>query len=248
MIEAEILTVDDETADTSMKARLHFGAEIKKVVANSAMRFRGMMREAVTLTTFKRLIICVNREPDRLMVLPPMDDDIRGKMSLLLAYNSNHFNRIEKNSMDEKQALGECLEKELPCFLHWLLNDFEPGEELQGRFGAREFHHPELLKELFTLSPEQAIMQQIDRALADHFSCAINDYWEGSAQALLNILSAETSPLSLREIKKLPPENWLGRRLGKLAEHDPSRFVFKKKAAGNVWRIYPPSEVEALEE
>jgi len=247
MIEAELLTIDDETADTSMKARLHFGAEIKKVVANSAMRFRGMMREATTLTTFKRLFICVNREPDRLMVVPPLDDDIKGKLSLLLAYNSNLFNRIERNSTEEKKDLGECLEKELPHFMYWLLNEFEPGEELHGRFGCRELHHPELLKELFTLSPEQTLLQQIDRTLVGYFECAVNDYWEGSAQALLNLLSAEDSPLSSKEVKLLPQETWVGRRLKKLAEHDPGRIIFKKTSGGNLWRIYPPLEVEVME-
>ncbi len=144
MLEAELWTVDDETADTSIQARTKFGAEIKKITANSAMRFRGMMREAVTLNTFKRLFICVNREPDRLMVLPPMDDDVRGKICMLLAYNSKLFAGIEQNSPEQKRILSETIERELPHFLHWLLFTFAPGDELNGRFGSREFHHPEL--------------------------------------------------------------------------------------------------------
>jgi len=235
MLEAELWTVDDETADTSILARVKFGAEIKKVTANSAMRFRGMMREAVTLSTFKRLFICVNREPERLMVLPPMDDDIKGKVSMLLAYNSQMFVDVEKHSTLEKKAFWKTLQAELPHFLHWLLFEFEPTADMNGRFGSREFHHPELAAEMFTLSPEQVLLDQIDRVLADFF--ALNCEWRGSVVALRTLLVADDSPLSSSEVKKIPAPNWLGKRIKKLAERDPVRFVLKKVNGAPEWRI-----------
>ena len=242
MLEAELWTVDDETADTSMLARVKFGAEIKKVTANSAMRFRGMMREAVTLTTFKRLFICVNREPDRLMVLPPMDDDIKGKVSMLLAYNSVMFEEVECHSSVEKKKFWKTLCDELPHFLHWLLYEWEAGEDLNGRFGSREFHHQEIAAELFTLSPEQVLLDQIERALADYFDSPINEEWQGSAVALRNLLTADNSPLSSSEVKKIPPPNWLGKRMTKLAERFPERFSLHRSGKANEWRIEKPVE------
>jgi hypothetical protein len=236
MLEAELWTVDDETADTSMRARVEFGAEIKKAVANSAMRFRGMLREAVTLTTFKRLFICVNREPDRLMVLPPMDDDIKGKVALLMAYNSTMFDGAANHNPAEKKAFWKQLNDELPHFLHWLLYEWEePQFDLQVRFGSPAYHHPEIGQELFTLSPEQVLMEQIDRTLADYFK--LNSTWCGSAAALRNLLVAEDSPLSSSEVKKIPAPNWVGKRLTKLAAHAPQRLE-KKKVNGLIeWRI-----------
>jgi hypothetical protein len=242
MLEAELWTVDDETADTSMQARVEFGAEIKKAVANSAMRFRGMMREAVTLTTFKRLFICVNREPDRLMVLPPMDDDIKGKVALLMAYNSEMFVEVERHSTTEKKAFWSTLNEELPHFLNWLLTEFQPGEEMNGRFGSPAYHHPEIGRELFTLSPEMVLLDQIDRVLASYFGCPINDCWEGSSAALRNLLVAEDSPLSNSEIKKIPPPNWLGKNIRKLSERFPSRFLMHRTGTQNLWRLFPPRE------
>jgi hypothetical protein len=242
MLEAELWTVDDETADTKMTARIEFGAEIKKAVANSAMRFRGMMREAVTLTTFKRLFICVNREPDRLMVLPPMDDDIKGKVALLMAYNSKMFEEVANHSTAEKKEFWAKLNEELPHFLHWLLYEFEAGEELNGRFGSPAYHHPEIGRELFTLSPEMILMDQIDRVLASYFSSPLNDFWEGSSAALRNLLVAEDSPLSSSECKNVPPPNWLGKNVRKLSERFPSRFIMHRTGTQNLWRLFPPRE------
>jgi len=240
MLEAETWTIDDETADTKMPARVEFGAEIKKAVANSAMRFRGMMREAVTLTTFKRLVICVNREPDRLMVLPPMDDDIKGKMALLMAYNSRMFEAVAVHSTPERQAFWATLNAELPHFLHWLLFEFQPDEDLNARFGSPAYHHPEIARELFTLSPEMILMDQLDRVLASYFSNPINSMWEGTAAELRNLMTAEDSPLSHSEIKNIPPPNWLGKNIRKLSDRFPGRYVAHRTGTQNLWRLYPP--------
>ena len=74
--ESPLWTVDDAAASTKGEDRGELGAQIKQIVANSALSFRGMHQEAVTLNPFRRLFFCLNIEPDRLLVLPPMDDDI----------------------------------------------------------------------------------------------------------------------------------------------------------------------------
>jgi len=239
MLSHELWTVDDEQADTSMLARIKFGAEIKKATANSAMRFRGMMREAITLTTFRRLFVCVNREPDRLMVLPPLDDDISGKMCILRCYNSEMMQAATSHDTTERKAFWDTLQKELPHFLYWLMNDWEMPKELHGRFGSKQYHHPDIVAELFTLSAEQVLLEQINRGLADHFKLSAE--WIGSAPALRNILAEDNSPLSRSEIKNLPAPNWLGKKLRKLEEIQPDRFSGKRRAAGTQWTIFPPA-------
>jgi len=242
MLGSELWTVDDETADTSMKARVAFGAQIKKITANSATRFRGMLREAVTLTTFKRLFICVNREPDRLVVLPPIDDDISGKLALMMAYNSQMFVEVEHHSTTEKKAFWATLNGELPHFLHWLLFEFEAGEEMNARLGSPAYHHPDIGRELFTLSPEMVLLEQLDRVFSDYFSSPINDFWRGSAAALRNMMVASDSPLSSSEVKKIPASNWLGKNISKLSIRFPDRFIHHRSGRGCEWSIYRPDE------
>jgi hypothetical protein len=54
------------------------GTKIKEICANTTQSAHPKNRNAVTLTPFWRLSISVNDEPEKLMILPPIDESLSG--------------------------------------------------------------------------------------------------------------------------------------------------------------------------
>jgi hypothetical protein len=233
LVECPLWVVDDEAADTSLAMRLKFGAEVKKVVANSAMKCRGIHRDGITLTSMKRLVICVNIEPDRLLVLPPIDDDIADKMLICKCVAPAPW-PLPMSTHAEKQAFFEAVVRELPAFIHQLLGMDIPADYL-GRFGVRHYHHPEVVESLLAISPEMQMAEQIERELFKSFADGVS--WKGSPSDLYRRMVGPDSILTAREKDKFPQAAWLGRRLAKLAARFPGRYELQRGHASNVWVV-----------
>ncbi len=240
-IGSELHVVDDEQASTRSRDRSEFGANIKKVVADRYYRIRGMMRDGVVLEMFRCMLICVNREPERLMVLPQLDDDISDKISILLAHK--HPMPMPTGAPAEKTEFWNTITGELPHFIHYLLNEYTIAPEMYGRFGPLAFHHPDLCSDLFQVSRDREFWAQVCRVLkarhfrdADDFTGAVW-FWHGGAEALYELMSGESTPLSRNEINNLPWTNKVGECLTKISKVYPDRVV-KKKVKGLVqWFI-----------
>ena len=237
LAESSVWVVDDERSSTKMQDRLAFGAEVKKVVANSQWECRGMHRDGEVLRTTRRMIICVNSDPDRLLVLPPLDDDIRDKLSLL-KFEPISF-PMPMGTEGEKRAFFDTVVAELPAFVSHLLNEYEIGDDLVGRFGIRHYHHPQIADELLAVGPEIELLDFIERCLfADG-----GTIWRGRAEDLRLILIGDDSPLARREQDRLPAAAWIGKRLKKLASRFPSMVELKRSAAHNEWVIKAHNDV-----
>lgn len=240
-IGSELWVMDDEQGgDTAMKARLTFGANLKKAVADRFYRIRGMMRDGVVLEMFRFPLICLNREPDRLKVLPPLDDDIADKISVLLAHK--HPMPMPVGTPAEKAAFWSTLMEELPHFVHYLLNEHTIPSEDYGRFGMKHFHHPDLCSDLFQVSREREFWVQVTRVLkSEVFStddiCGPTWYWCGGASDLHELMSSESSPLTRNEINNLPWSSTLGRSLKKVGKEFPDRIIQKKIQGSQRWFI-----------
>ena len=250
LFESPLLVVDDENANTKMEARLCFGAEIKQIVAKSEARCRGMNKEAMTLQPLWRLVICLNLEPDRLMVLPPIDDDIADKLLILKAHKKPL--PMPSGTEDQKCAFFNRIKSELPAFLDWLFLECNIPEEMSGRFGVKAFQHPQVLNELYSVSPEHQLLVFIDQTLfpeAKNEFEARNNEWKGSADDLFRELM-NSNALEYHEVQKVAKmQSWIGRRLAKLRDKFPDRFEKTHTKEGNFWNIYRkgwvPEEVTA---
>jgi len=232
---SELWVIDDEQAQVDHKSRSELGANIKKTVADRNYRIRGMLRDDVVLSMFRRLLICVNREPERLMVLPQLDDDIADKISVLLAHK--HPMPMPLRNDAERDLFWKTLTAELPQFLWWLLNVYEDPAELKDsvRFGIKHFHHPDLCSDLFQMSRERALWEQIMRVL-DLENSALVWKWCGGTTELRNLMTdADSSPLSKREINDLPAPQWFGKSLKKIAQEFPKQCIQKKIKGSNKW-------------
>ena len=236
LMQSPLWTVDDEQADTTIKARNHFGAKLKLTVANAGVPFRAMHRDELTLYPFRRIVVCVNREPERLMVLPPLVEDVTDKMLIIKCYNNRLANSLRNKTGAEKAAFFQQVCKELPHFLRWLESEWDVPPAMVGRFGVPHFCHPEIESELFTLSPNQRLWDLIRKYIESYGIGGMN-VWTGGAKQLHAGMTGENSSISDKDKKHIPSWNWLGHRLKQLARQYPDAISFKRTGQHNEWRI-----------
>jgi hypothetical protein len=266
LFEAVLQLIDDENADTRIEQRLKFGAEIKKVVANDEVKQRGMHRDGITLSVLWRLVILVNLEPERLMVLPPIDSDIQDKLLMLKGYkraqpapDADEYTRacwpmpMPTRTEDEKEAFRARLRAELPAFLWWLLNEFKmPSHVDGGRFSVRHWQHPQIRDRLQQFSPHVRLWQFIEssRVVFEkyHEGNATDDQdrpgyrpvpeWTGTARELHDVLKSEKSQLTADEKRKVPDPAWIGQRLEAAREHFGEEVAKPQRSAkARNWRL-----------
>lgn len=265
MLAATLLLVDDESADTRFSARQHLGAQIKKITANAEYRLRAMHRDGMTLELLWRLVILTNIEAHRLLVLPPIDGDIRDKVLMLKAYRrpkppeeASEQERacwplpLPTRTIEERREWSAMIDRELPAFVWWLLHEYVPPEEVVGgRFVVRHWAHPQILSRLQKFSPVVRLMELFDRSGViwrrvvedkSEFGGAVEyedmDTWEGTASELEQLLKGEASKLSREERGEIPVAAWLGQRLEEARDHYGSGVVDQRRTGTRrIWRI-----------
>ena len=103
------------------------------------------------------------------------------------------------------------------------------------RFGVRQFHHPDLLKSLNELAPEERLLFLIDSIL--FYSSTDRRSWTGSAAELERCLTGNKF-YGVEARKLLGYHTSCGTYLGRLAKRYTNR-VEKKRAGGErMWTLY----------
>lgn len=173
---AEHLMIEDEPSSNDLRTRRHFGAQIKNMTVNKEQSFHGKGRNALTLQPFLRLSITLNDEAESLMVLPPLDADLRDKIILLRA-NPVTF-PFPSKQFPTNQHYWAQLVSELPAW-HYYLANWEIPEDMQDqRFGVVGFQNEDLLFEVDSLSPELKLWQLVE---ASGIMGDLTGHWEGTA-------------------------------------------------------------------
>lgn len=231
---AEHLMIEDEIAATDIRTRRNFGARIKEITVNQTQSFHAKHRQAITLTPLWRLTISLNDEPENLMILPPIDDSLADKMTVLKAHKRRM--PMPTQTADQKKAFWDALLAELPAFLCYLEQWEIPVELKCERFGITHFHHPELLAAIETLAPETRLLAIID---AEFFLGPVNSVWDGTAEKLERLLCNGKSSHEAQRL--LDWNNATGTYLGRLASKYPNRIQSVRTAQERCWQIKPPS-------
>jgi len=254
---APVLLVDDENSNTHITERLRFAAELKQIVSTRGTRIRGMHQKAMLLHPIQRLMICVNLEPERIQVLPPIDTDIKDKLLVLKGYSKPM--PMPTRTPDEQEAFWSVLESEMPPFLYWLLEVFQPQDEDLSRFGVKAWQHPAILDELGKLNPEARTMEFIQRMLdqSPHIQpddlakrCSGEDRerlaarmkaaggsligYIGTVSEIRSILvsDGDDAPLSMLERREVRATAYLGRDLAALSRAQPDRIWQTRPGGG----------------
>jgi hypothetical protein len=233
----ELLTIEDEVSHVKIQDRRAFGAKIKDLAVNESRRLHRKHAEALTVIPLQRILISLNDEPERLLVLPPIEPDIEDKIMLLKVFK--HPMPMPTNTAAAKTAFSAALLAQLPAFVDFLQSWKIPAELVANRFGITHFHHPEILAALNEYSPEDQLLQLIDETI---FLDEAKTNWHGKASKLDRELKSAVSDHVRREAAiLLPAVSSCGRYLGRLATRYPNR-VIKHPGSGGIhnWTITPP--------
>ena len=233
--EAEHLTLEDEHMSRKLHDRLALGAAIKSIVANETHHCHRKNCTGITLRPFWRLTITLNDEPEALLVLPPLDDHVADKILLLRA--SRFPLPMPTVTHDERAEFWRRLMSELPAFLHFLLDEYEPPAELRdARYVVAGWHHPELAEALHGLSPASALLGLIDH-LAPWGEVA--NEWQGSADELrAQLLQNGGTMTDARRLLEWPQA--CGNYLATLAKKTPERVQPHRTNTARLWIIRRP--------
>ena len=172
---AETLAIEDQQESIDIRARRHFGAAIKDLAVNSDQRCERKHCDPVTLVPLRRVVVTMNDDPERVQVLPPLDDDVADKLMLF---------KVQKHAMPmptrtaRRRGVRQALKNELPMFVQFL-DKWEIPEEIQcERYGVTHYHDPDLVALLRRTSPEGHLLEPINDFIFE--GSDEKAYWEGN--------------------------------------------------------------------
>jgi hypothetical protein len=235
LFEAEHLMLEDEYMSKRGADRARLGAAIKNVTVSTELQScHRKNRTPVQLRPWWRLSITLNSNPESMRVLPPLTEDMADKIIILRA--SRFRMPIQTDDAGGRERLLSSLKSEIPAFLHWLNQYTIPGDLRDGRYLVKTYHHPELVRELNALSPEESLLGLADCLLWER--CDLK--WEGTAEDLRRMLL--DAPSTRREAEALLDwSNATGTFLGRLADR-PEPRVFRDRSMNlRRWRIERPA-------
>jgi hypothetical protein len=234
---AEHLVIEDAAESTDIRTRRHFGAQIKAFGFNNTHHCHGKNKTPLTLTPIWRVTISLNDDPERLMVLPPIDGDIADKIMLLKVRKRDMPMPTETGA--QQAVFWAALMAELPAFVHFLEHWEIPAELRSDRCGIIHYHHPELLAGLEALSPEQQLLEMIDQVV---FHPAYNKKaaWVGSAIKLQTELTDKDSSCQRQAQTLLHSTTACGNYLSRLTKDEPERVASRKINGRAEYTIQPP--------
>lgn len=246
LFRAEHLMVEDEAESIDIRARRHFAAGIKGIAVNRDHHCHPKHKPALTLTPIWRLTISLNDDPQRLLVLPPLDADVADKIILLKVKACAM--PMPTTTPAEQDAFWRRLTGELPAFAAFL-EAWEIPESLRSpRFGITHFHHPQLVEELRKSSEEHRLIELIDLGLDFRAHVGLTtraetaSAWEGGSLELEQLLTREGSRVAREAAKLLSYRNTCGRLLGALERMPGLNRVSRRTVNGQeLWTVRPPA-------
>ena len=195
---AEHLIIDDQCGNSDFRSRQKLTAQFKMITAAGSQQCHPKGKPAVTLIPFWRQTVSVNDDPESLLVLPLIREDLADKIMLFKI--EHHDMPMPTRTNHERDAFWNQLMAELPHWLHYL-NGWEIPVQMQGdRYGVTHYHHPDIVEAIDSLSPQTKFFN----LLQAHFSGTFRPLmpWIGTAAELETLLTAPGahSPYEARKL------------------------------------------------
>jgi hypothetical protein len=232
---AEHLMLEDENASTFHRDRMALASNIKKIAVNKVHPCHAKHRDIINIPPWWRLTISLNDRPERLLVLPPLDEDLGEKIILLQATCAPM--PMPTATVEQREKFFQTLVSELPAFLWWLENVFViPDALVSDRFGIREFHHPTLVTALNDISPAHTVLDMIDELKPWG---TVDSEWRGTSMQLRTLLmNNDATRRDAQRILDWP--NACGQYLGDLAKTNRDRVQDARTSTSRDWIIKRP--------
>ncbi len=234
---AEHLPLSDANLEERPEARKAMRDKIKEMVANSEQPYHRKHRDGTTLRPIWRLTLSANNDPGSAYILPALDKSTSDKIIYFRVY-APPVPFPTKTEADTK-AFYARLTGAIPAFVHGVDRLECPPELAKGRFGVKEFHHPEILELLESHNPDGELAE----ILESWIDCWNPDEMEKTVGAadLYSVLKSRNetfvkishTPLHLgHQLRRLADvRGWNGRILVKPVHKGKSR------SSVNVWTI-----------
>lgn len=182
--------VDDETSLVSNEQREIFQNFLKKVTANSDFRIQRRFSDEIRAQWFGRVMFTFNLDARSVCIIPRCDNTSGDKIIL--------YKAVEERQVDFGQEFEsiEKLDRELPWFCRWL-HDMEPSAEFKAewmtdnRYGLKHYHHPDLLAQAYSTSPEATLKELLMELLVRHFSTGTEKDYTLSAVQMARALAID---------------------------------------------------------
>ncbi len=231
LFRAEHLIIDDQVESHDYRSRRNFGANLKQVAVTYQHRCHAKQQTPLTLEPHWRMTISLNDEPERLMVLPPLDGDVADKI-MLLRVNYQEM-PMPTETQEQQEQFRAALRSELPAFVYDMLHYQIPQDLRSPRFGIATFHHPDLVELINETKPEVRLMELIDRVVF----CGRDEAWSGtSTQLLAELHEDQRFGNQARDLVK--NANICGTYLSRLVG-DGGRVCYEKRHNTNHYTIQP---------
>lgn len=133
--------IDDNKSATTASQHRSFSENLKKHIATPEVVHRAMYSDGFVMPWFGLIVMTCNDDPESLGLLPDLDINIRDKLCLfqISDWQAPFFTNAK---------MEEIVDRELPYFLRWLMDEFVPDEEIltpdKPRYGLVPYHHPKL--------------------------------------------------------------------------------------------------------
>ena len=260
LLGSEHLAIQELPSGLDHESRAFLGEQLKKIAATEGHSYHPKGCDAQTMYPFWRLSLSINKNPDRIKSLPPLNSDITDKLILLLVESKPM--PMPTRTVEERRAFRETIYGELPAFVFFLLDWTIPPElqtsEHAGRFGHDTFHHPQIVADLFEQEPESGLRYMIDNVIFIrkrtedgkwlYLDEDDDDKWLDEPKAwgwepamkLHERLTSDSSAYAAQAKRLFNFPGACGTLLSRLLEKFPQRFKKKHTNTGNVWMIHPP--------
>lgn len=228
LAQAEHLWIEDQASSLDLKSRRQFGEAIKQITVVEWWSVHGKGKEALTLRFFKRGTMTVNNQPEKMSTLPPIDNDLKDKITLLNCSKAELSPDREENIRN--------VERELPALAHLLKTMRCPKKFQDDRYGVKAYHNAELLDMLSGLAPETKLLDLIDQVFFGDKVSPVIHLTASEIEAQL----VENPKLSYQVQKLLHFPSACGTFLSRLRQKYPQRIEQTTIHGKTRWKISSP--------
>lgn len=201
--EQPLWCIDDEVVGESSIMQSRFHAIWKKTVANQQFKFSKKYEVPLTIDWMGRILATLNMDFISSRLLGPMDNTVIDKTSVFRCAAE------PKIIFPSRYDLEKILERELPCFLRWLLDWEPPAHVLRDvRYGYKSYQEPSLLDKAHQGSRSAPFKELLIEALQLYFeSEKSTTEWRGTVTQLLRLLQLNPHNDSVLRLLRLEQTN-----------------------------------------
>lgn len=208
---------DDARSANSHEQRKQRAQWLKEACTGGPVRIHGKGRDAVSIPLLWAHVYSMNDGEDSITAAPALIEGMLERLLVLRTTDVLWPGFANNHLPGKREQLEEAIHGELAAFVHHLLYEFIPAEDLLGSsFGCKDFIHPEIKGRLDALTPEARLRDALVGRVLDR------DF-EGSANSLLGLMQTHLAEFERAHFPTSPYT--LGRSLSKLCRMYPDEFT-----------------------